>query len=457
MPEYIMRQAEQIGVIGTSHIFTAPLAADLCHEPRLTGSEVLLYDINPQRALEAAQVCDRYAKEVGADIRFRAVTDMQTAIIDSSHILQTALAGGREKGDQIKKAVAQKTGIYGPVEAHAPYAQLKLMLDIAKEIQRLNPNATLIQCANPVPEGGTLIAQETGIRFIGVCHGYKEWEHLARVMGMNPDLATVKIAGINHNVWLLEFLYQNQDAYPRLDEWIRETSEQWLTTFLPYAKNVDYQLSRTAFELYRIMGRIMPIGDTPRASTPDLSRHGFHNSPQAEEYYFGKEQGFESAAGERSSRDWRANNIDAFAQAAADSTANVQKLFPRDSGWQIVPIIASMATDQPSEQMVNVPNNGVIPGLKDRLVVEIPAIVNATGTHSDGVIQIPPLLLQEVLLPRQQQALDHVDAFRLRNKELLVQVLMRNHKVANAGGRKTAEQIINIWQLFDPEMANHYG
>jgi len=452
-----MSKPEQIGIIGISHIFIPPVTADLCHEPRLYGTEVLLYDINQQRSKEAAIVCTRYAGEIGADIRFRAVTDLRAAIVDSSFVLQTALAGGRERGDAIKQAVAKATGIYGPVEAHAPYAQLKLMLDIADEIQRLSPDATLIQCANnPIPEGGTLVTQETGIRFIGVCHGYKEWEHLARVMGMNPDLAEVKIAGINHNVWLLEFLYENKDAYPRLDEWIRETSDHWLKTFLPYAKNVDYQLSRAAFDLYRRLG-VMPIGDTTRASSPNLSCYGYHDSPQAESYFFGNEQGFESVRGESKSRNWRTKSIEAFAQAAGDPTMRVQHLFPRNSGWQIVPIIASMATDQPSRQMVNVPNNGAIAGLEDRLVVEIPAMVNAQGTHTDGVIQIPPLLFQEILLPRQKQALYHVDAYRLRKEELLLQVLMDNHKIQRDGGGDAASSILNIWKSFDPEMASHYA
>lgn len=451
-----MSSSEQIGLIGTSHIFTAPLAADLCHEPRLQGSEVLLYDINPQRSQEVANVCSRYATQLGADIRFKSVPTMEAAIVDSTHVLQTALAGGREKGDKIKKAVAEATGIYGPIEAHAPHAQLNLMLQVANKVQKLNPNATLIQCANPVPEGGTLVTQETGIKFIGVCHGYKEWEHLARVMGMNPDLTSTKIAGINHNVWLLEFLYQNKDAYPRLDQWIKETSDHWLKTFLPYAKNVDYQLSRAAFSLYNITGGVMPIGDTTRASTPDLSRYGFHDSPEAEAHYFGNEQGFESAVGEQSSRDWRASNINAFSEAAADETINIQPYFPKNSGWQIVPIIASQANNDTSTQEVNIVNNGTIPQLEDRLVVEVPAQVNSSGTITEGVIEIPPIIINDFLIPRQNQALGHVDAFRLGSQELLVQVLMQNHKVASAGGRATAEKIVNIWKSHDPDMASHY-
>jgi len=451
-------KAIQVGFVGASHIFTGPVIHDMLMDPRLKGSELHIYDINGLRAQEVAEVSQRYVDQMGGDLQIKAVPDLKSAIVDADFVLQSSLAGGRELGDKIKKAVAEKTGIYGPIEAHAPYAQLQHMLEVAQAIDKHNPTATLIQCSNPIPEGGTLAIQETGIKFIGVCHGYKEWEHLARVMGMNPDLAQVKIAGINHNVWLLEFLYQGADAYPRLDEWIRETSEQWLKTFLPYAKNVDYQLSKAAFDLYYKAGKIMPIGDSGRASNPVHSKYGYHDSPKAEAFWFGNEQGFESAPGEASSRQWRANNINAFAQAASDNKAPVRHLFPQNSsGWQIEPIMASMATGQESTQMVNISNNGAIEGLEDRLVIEVPARVNRQGAHTEGNIRMPKTVFDKMILPRQEQALLHVDAFRHKDLRRLQEVLMMNHKVQEAGGQEVANKIIDIWRTFDPDMREHYA
>jgi len=448
------RQRQQVGIIGASHIFTGPVARDLCFEPRLAGSEVALFDLNEERALNTAKVCQRLADEVGADIRFKSVPSRTAVIQDTDILINTALHGGRELGDRVKRAVAERTGIYGPIEAHAPYGQLRLMLDIAQDLEKIAPHATLIQCANPIPEGGTLITKETGVRFIGVCHGYKEWEHLARVLGMNPELAHVSIAGINHDVWLIEFLYQNQDAYPRLDEWIRETADHWLRTFLPHAKNVDYQLSRAAFDLYRRFG-VMPIGDTTRASTPELSRYGYHDSPEDEERFFGKEQGFESPIGEAKSREWRTTSL-ADIDRIAKEPGSVQPIFPRGpSGWQIVPIMVSLATNQPSIQEVNIRNGGSIKGLSDDMVVEVPAIVNAQGAHTEGTIEIPPAILERVLLPRAEQAKAHIDAFITGDVRPLREQLLRNHKLQ--GNPATADAIIDVWRSFDPDMAAHFS
>ncbi|MCA9385694.1 hypothetical protein KC717_03525 [Candidatus Dojkabacteria bacterium] len=450
--------AEQIGFFGASGLFVQAITADLIREPLLEGSEVLIYDLDFRHADTVAAVCQIYAKHRGSKTTFRAVPIPEDAITNSTFVLNTAMAGGHARRAEVCKQIADTTGIYGPVEAHTPFSQLSLMKYVGELISKHNPQATLIQCSNPIPEGGTLITQETGIKFIGVCHGYRKWEQIAGVLGMtNLEYAHTKIAGINHNVWLLEFMYKRKDAYPWLKQWITDCSETWFNYFSPKAGNEDYQLSRAAFDLFDRSGGYMPIGDTPRASTPDLSRFGYHKNAIAEQRWYGKGWGAEGATGRKKLARWRNAQRDTFVLAQAGEL-DLADIFPSRTDWQIVPIITSISSGQPSTQIVNIRNNGAIPGLSDRLVIEGPAQVDAKGaTIETGSIKIPAKILDQFLLLREAQALAHVDAFTSRSRNKLREVLLLNHKVREAGGQKVADMIIDIWMDSDSDMKRHYS
>ena len=65
--------------------------------------------------------------------------------------------------------------------------QVAFFLEVARDIERICPNAWLIQSSNPVFEGCTLIARETGINFVGLCHGHYGYEKVARVIGLDLE------------------------------------------------------------------------------------------------------------------------------------------------------------------------------------------------------------------------------------------------------------------------------
>lgn len=446
-------QPSKIAFIGAgSPIFTAEVFRDIVHTEGLEGSEVVLQDVNPERLDAIAIVCAKYAREMGVDIRVRQTTDRLGAIDSAHFVINAALAGGKEGRSREKKAVAAATGIYGPIEAHAPFAQLRLMLDIAKDIAKHSPNATLINAANPLPEGGTLISRETGIRFIGVCQGYRDFDKMIRVMGMQKDLAEFKVAGINHNVWLTEFLYKNQNAYPRLDEWVKEISGPFYNHFLPYAETYDYQLTPAAVGLYRDFG-LFPVGDTTRTQTPEVWY--YHDSRETEEKWYGPTGGRDSQTGSDASNATREKNLKRIHEAAQSTyQGSVAPIFPDKPGGQIVPIMNSIANDRPSMQQVNAANNGAIAGLPDNFVTEFPALVDAKGVHHQGTITLPSEVMFGSIIPRWLQAERHVEAFRTRNENLLVQQLLANHKVPN---EETAYQILKIWMDADPAMKDHYS
>lgn len=447
-----MAAPQEIAIIGAgSPIFTTEVVRDIMYTPTLAGSELVLQDINKERLEAITIVCQRFAKELGVDIRVRSTQDRVAAIDGAHFVVNSALAGGKEDRSREKHAVAEATGIYGPIEAHAPYKQLRLMWDIALDIAKYSPKATLINAANPLPEGGTLIHRETGIKFIGVCQGSRDFDHMIRVMGMRPELSQVKVAGLNHNVWVTEFLYQGADAYPILDQWIQTVSESFYNFSLPRALTYDYQLTPVAVSMYRDFG-LFPAGDTVRAQTPEVWY--YHDSPETEQAWFGPTGGRESENGSARNNDMRSTNLQRIEEASRTTKGSVRSIFPTKPGGQMVPIMDSMANDTPSIQQVNVANNGAIAGLPDDLVVEFPALVDARGVHSQGTITLPSGVMMGSIIPRWLQAERHVAAIRNGNDRFLVDQIRANHKVPDLA---TAEKILQVWKDLDPNMARHYA
>ena len=96
---------------------------------------------------------------------------------------------------------------------------LPLMLDVARDIERICPNAWLIQSGNPVHEGTTLIVRQTGRQDHRPVPRPLWLQQRRQRPGPRPGQGALdRRPGLNHIIWLTEFRYEGQDAYPILDD-----------------------------------------------------------------------------------------------------------------------------------------------------------------------------------------------------------------------------------------------
>ena len=137
------------------------------------------------------------------------------------------------------------------------------MMELARDMERLCPEAWLIQSGNPVFDGCTLMARETPIRVCGLCHGHFGYLHIVDELGLDLDRVDFEAPGVNHCIWMTRFHYDGEDAYPLIDRWIEEEGENYWATHEAGSTH-DIQLSRGTIHQYRMYG-LMPIGDTPRS------------------------------------------------------------------------------------------------------------------------------------------------------------------------------------------------
>jgi alpha-galactosidase len=105
------------------------------------------------------------------------------------------------------------------------------MLDIARDIERLAPDAWLLNYTNPENRVCLAIRRYTSVRAVGLCHGVANtipW--MAWVLGREPGDIELRAAGVNHFTWTLALrdARTGDDLEPAFRERLRGLpADQW--------------------------------------------------------------------------------------------------------------------------------------------------------------------------------------------------------------------------------------
>jgi len=129
-----------------------------------------------------------------------------------------------------------------------------LMLNVVRDMERIYPEAWLIQSGNPVFDGCTLTTRETDIKVCGLCHGHFGYYTIAKVLGIDVSRIDIQAPGVNHCIWMTHFMCDGEDAYPLIDRWIEEEGEKYGESHIAEGTH-DIQMSRGAVHQYHIYGR----------------------------------------------------------------------------------------------------------------------------------------------------------------------------------------------------------
>jgi len=453
----------KVSIIGAgSAIFSLRLVGDLCKTKGLSGSSVSLVDINKKRLNAVHNLAERYASESGANLKFEKTTDMKQSIKDADFVINTALVGGHEGLDASRK-VGEKHGYKRGIDSQefnmvsdyptlSNYNQLKFFLDVAHSMEEICPNAWLLQAANPVFEGTTLISRYSSIKVIGFCHGHYHYgvESIIKSLGLDVKEVNWQVAGFNHNIWLTRFLYKDKDAYPLIDQWIEEEAMKWKPEY-PF----DDQMSPAALDMYKFYGR-MPIGDSVRNGS-----WIYHYNLEVKKKWYGEPWGgMDSELGWA----WYQENIlrtstDKTFSLASDESISLLKEFPPDvkSGEQHVPFIDALTNGDQERFVLNIPNKkSIIACIPEDVVVEVPVIIDKEGIHPEEITPpIPKRIMDMYLVPRMLRMEWALEAFVSGDKRVLQEILISDPRTKSFEQAKAViDEILAL--PFNKEMKNHY-
>lgn len=416
-----------------STVFTPGLMNDLADTRAFDGWTVHLVDLVEDAAETMARVGRRIAKEKGADLTFVPHTDRREALPGARFVTTTIAVGGAEGWHHdlevpARYGIAQTVGdSVGPGGVLRALRHVPELVSIAEDVSELAPGALLVNYTNPLTANVRAITSTVPVDTIGLCHGTMHTlSKIGADLGIPAGEISATFAGLNHLCWLLELRHGALDLYPRLREAVAARAGG---IDAPSTNEEGVHLAVSA-DLLRTFGRYPAPGD----------RHVSE--------FFGHYLGEDSedlAWGLQGGRDDTIRYIDEKSDlwdrlhAQADGT---EPLAPVDDGEaeRLVAICEAVVTGREHVELaVNLPNAGKIPNLPPEAVVELPAVVGASGITGLGVGPLPAGIAA-VLTARAQQQEITVQAALTGSRELALQALVLDPLVP---GLQIAESILD--------------
>ncbi|MFA6108317.1 MAG: alpha-glucosidase/alpha-galactosidase [Candidatus Latescibacterota bacterium] len=413
-----------VTIIGAgSVVFSLGLVKDLCLTRGLAGSEVRFMDIDEERLEIVYRLGQRYAEDLGAELRFKRTLDRAEALQGADFVIDTATVTHDERFMKRRRELTAGHGYFYGHSGMPEWHNLRLMLDVAQDMEDLCPEAWLLQAGNPVFDGTTLMARETSIKVCGLCHGHYGYRQIAQILGLDPDRVTWQAPGLNHNIWLTHFFCDGKDAYPLIDEWIANQAEAYWAECRANGKGIATQMSPAAVHQYRMFG-LMPVGDTPR-------RGGwwYHTDLAAREHWYGPGGGGDTPEGRDRILRGKEELRGRMKEAAYDPKARPVAIFgSKPTTEQHIPIIDALVNDHEGQFQVNVPNDGALSGIPDDVAVEVPALVNLKGIQPLRVEPLPAKVMLEQIYPDWLEMERTLEAFHTGDKTILLWSVLESHQ-----------------------------
>ena len=366
----------KIVLIGAGSVSFGPgTLSDLfgAHEV-LRGSTIVLVDINADALKTVEKVARRMNEALGEPFTIQATTDRCEALPGAEFVI-IAVAVERNARWRLDWQIPLKHGVKhvlgengGPGGLFHAMRNIPIVLDICRDIERLSPDALVLNFSNP--EGRLCLAANryTNLQFVGLCHGIGMAQTVvSHTLDIPVSEIDPKAAGLNHFTWILDLRHTGtrEDLYPAFRQAMAEKWEE-VEHRVGWGVNLSRYLMNT-------------FGYWPSPSDDHVGEYlGYAWE------YCGME-GYDFDGVDRSSEAlWQRLRR----KAAGDEP--VDDLLARRTGEIAVPIITGvLGNTHQYELAVNVPNRGLIPNLPDWAIVEVPAIIDATGVHGVPVGPLP--------------------------------------------------------------------
>src|ERR1700694_2246902 len=144
-------------------------------------NEMVLYDLDPQRVSVMCELGRTLIAREGGSLKLRVATDLQDAIDGASFVL-TAIRVGGIQARAIDERISGENGYpgqetTGPGGVAMALRTASVAIEYARAIERLSPNAWMINFTNPAGLITPAVSHNSNVRVIGICDTPTELFH----------------------------------------------------------------------------------------------------------------------------------------------------------------------------------------------------------------------------------------------------------------------------------------
>ena len=294
---------------------------------------------------------------------------------------------------------------------------IPVIMDIAKDMEELCPDAYFVNFSNPESRIILALSKYTKIKCLGLCHGVFMGKHdIAEILGRKPESIDVWAAGLNHFQWMLEVRdsESGEDLYPLL----REKNKGYDGSFQP--------LSRKMFDIF---------GMYPSCSDDHIGEYLAYG-------WEGGEEGYDFDADERGREELKRE-----IERRTAGQGNISEWLEPSSERSVHVITGILHNKKQLIESGIIHNKGVITNLPYDCAVEVPIMLDAAGIHAVASGSLPASVAQLCTVQAGVQQLA-VEAAVHASKEIALQALLVDPVVNSISA---AEKILGeLWEINKP-------
>ena len=371
-----------------STIFAKNVLGDSMLSEPLRDAHIALYDIDSTRLKESKMMLDILNRNINQDratiTAHLGVENRREALQGAKYVVNAIQVGGYEPATVIdfeipkkyglRQTIADTLGIGGIFRA---LRTIPICLDFAHDMEVVCPDAWFLNYVNPMAMITGAMLRGSSIRTVGLCHSVQVCARgLLRRLDMVDEVTKLqwKIAGINHQAWLLEISDDGQYLYPEIKRRAAALNEA--------ARKADGEkhTDMVRMEMIRHFGYYIT----------ESSEHSAEYMP-----YWIKSQypelidEFNIPLDEYPRRCIR--QIEGWKERSKELVQNQALTHERTHEYGSY-IMEAIETDVPLRIGGNVLNNGLISNLPSKAVVELACMVDRNGVQGCYVGELPEQL-----------------------------------------------------------------
>ncbi|HJP32691.1 MAG TPA: alpha-galactosidase [Candidatus Latescibacteria bacterium] len=364
----------KIVIIGAGSGFGSRLSIDILSRESLKDSTIALCDIDEERLEGVRSYVQRAVDGHNLPGKVVAATDREQLLPGADCVVTAVSIGGAAYWGEpyrseveipmkfgVQQTVADTIGVGGifrflrTADEH---------LQFALDMERLCPQALLLNYTNPMCMLTWLHSVGTTIENVGLCHSVQgTTKKLTAAVGAPYDEVSYTVAGINHQAWVLSLQHRGEDLYPAL--WQAIDSHE------------SFEQDKVRVEMMRQFGYF--VTESTRHNAEYLPY--FRRTTELCDFYGVPQRNPVSMENIRK-RDWMKDS-----GVEDDGEDDVPPLTASHEYASL--IIEARMENTPFAFNGNVMNNGSIPNLPEDCCVEVPCLADAEGVHATFVGDLP--------------------------------------------------------------------
>jgi len=381
----------------------APLVIYGVNESRehLGVDEMVLYDLDAERAKVMCELGRALIEREGGSLKLRVATGLEDAIAGASFVL-TAIRVGGIQGRAIDERISIENGYpgqetTGPGGVAMALRTASVAIEYARLIERLSPDAWMINFTNPAGLITQAVSHNSGVRVIGICDTPAELFHrIAQALGAEPADVHCDYIGLNHLGWVQRVLLRGEDVTARILESDKALQSLYQAPLFDFALLRSLNLIPTEY-LYFYYSRRKALANQRTAGTTRGEEIGKLN-----EELFGQLRAQIAVGRAQSALTTYADYLNQRSGSYMQLEANAGTIFDKShsltedpfrvaTGYHRIAldVMNALCSDEPRRVVINVRNHGAISEVEYEDVVEAPCAISRHGIVPERCGSLP--------------------------------------------------------------------